>query len=184
MKSIFEINRLNKLKLKEMISFLFPEFRQVFIRRSGVVKFKKHWYSIFRKSIHVSELCITEFPKRLSEFRQGDHNYSPIYNMWLGQIISDMSGNAIDWYYCEFMKIRKDPRLENIIRRANALLLPEAKPNCETIGTIINCAKKVVDPILHISKSEMRRLNKIEKLYEALSKESIIDKLTRIKFLR
>jgi len=179
MESIFKLNKLRRRKLKEMIKVLFPEVKFIFVRNNGVVILRKYWYSSY-KSIHVSELCITQIPERLSKFRQGDNLYVPVYKSYLEYIIHSNAGNVINWLYSEFLKIRREPKLEILVKK-NSLLLPE-NSNCETIGFIINQKEKIKKkPVCYRIKA--KKIEYIRNLYNSLMNESIIDKFERAKFL-
>ncbi len=185
MNSIFKVTKLRRYKLKEMISLLFPEFKYIFVKNNGIVKFKRHWFSLFTcKSIHVSELCITEIPNRLSEFRQGDIEYSSVYSTYLEHIIYYKIYNIIDWLYSEFLKIKKDSKLEVLVSRSNLLLSVGDPEECETISNIIcqdNKKKEKKKKLVYHIKS--KKIKSIRNKYDYLLEESIIDKFSRCKLL-
>jgi hypothetical protein len=178
MNSIFKINKLRRKKLKEILKTLFPEYKYIFVKNNGVIIFRKYWFFTY-KSIHISELSITEIPERLSNFRQGDKEYTPVYNQYLEYIIHYKIKNVIDYLYSEFLKVKKDSRLTILVENAK-LLLPVAT-EYETIGSIITQEKQIKKrPIYYINSKKIRI---IQNLYETLLKESIIDKFERAKYL-
>jgi hypothetical protein len=176
MNSIFKLKKLQRRKLKEIIKILFPEYEFVFIKLNGIIILRKYWFSCIWKSIHVSELCITKIPERLSQFR-GDNSYFQKYNTCLEYIIHNNMYNVVDWLYTEFLKIKLDSRFKTIIRY-NDKLLSENDPRFETIGSIINQEKIKKKPIYRIRTKKIRT---IQKLYESFLNDSIINNFKETK---
>jgi hypothetical protein len=146
-----------------------------------MVIFKKYWFFSY-KSIHISELCITELLNRLSKFKQGDSNYTSVYNWHFEHIILYKTKNVIDWLYLEFLKIKKTCTASILYENDTLLRLPESNKNkYETIGNIIYQKEAIeTKPIYHI---KSKKLKIIQNMYESLLKDSFINKVEKTKFL-
>lgn len=151
-----------------MIKLLFPEYKFILIKKNGIVKLRRYWFSLFIcKSIHISELCITEIPIKLSNFRQGDNKYTPTYKEYLNDIIGNNLCNVIDWLYQEFLKIKKNSKIEVVS------LSRKDDPKYETIDNIINKNKSTKKSKVRIN---LRKIKEIQKMYNSLLKDSKFSK--------
>jgi hypothetical protein len=178
MNSIFKLSKLQRMKLKEMIRTLFPEYESIFVKFNGIIILRKYWYSCTWKSIHVSELCITELPERLSKFKKNSNEHVPIYNIWLNHIIHNNICNVINWLYIEFLKIKHE---SIYCCRYDSSLLSENDPKFETIGDILKRSKiKKLTPKYRV---RTKKIRSIQKMYESLLNDSIINKFSKTNFI-
>src|SRR3972149_2300868 len=179
--SIYKLNPLRKKKLIEILKTLYPEWNKIRIKRNGFIIYKKYTnfgiIQIFPKKekYHISEICIHHLPKRLSLYRQGNTNYTPIYNEWLEYIINNQLQNIVDYLYMEFCKIKTTDR-SSIILENSVLSLPDRKNN-NTIGNIVK------EIIRNYSIDLNQNFNKTIKIIKLLEKESIKDIYERGIFL-
>lgn len=177
MESIFKLNKLQRRKLKEMIKILFPEYSSIFIKFNGIIILRKYWFSCTWKSIHVSELCITQLPERLSKFKKESSEHIPIYNMWLNHIIHNNICNVINWLYIEFLKIKHES--VHCSYKHDGKLLFDNDPRYETIGNILK-KEKIKKPIYHV---RTKKIRSIQKMYESLLNDSIINRFSKSDFI-
>lgn len=178
---VFEVtNTAQKLKLKILITSLFPRYTYVKIKKNGMINLgtKILWncIPIVQQTFHISELCITQLPDKLSQYRQGNTNYTKIYNEYLEYIIHNRRCNIIDFLYSEFLKIKSSSKVDILLEDAQ-LFLPEPNPGSITIGTIITETKKNTFQSFKL-KQTIRFLN------EFCPKESIKDQYDRLSFIK
>lgn len=175
---VFDIsNTAQKTKLKVLLSVLFPYYTYIKIKKNGMIKLgtKILWgcIPIVQQTFHISELCITQLPDKLSQYRQGNTNYTKIYNEYLEYIIHNRKCNIIDFLYSEFMKIKSSSKVDILLEDAQ-LFLTESNPDSITIGTIITGK--------HIPQSSKLKqtINLFNKFYP---RESIKDQYDRLSFI-
>jgi len=178
---VFNIsNTAQKLKLKTLLKVLFPSYTYVKIKKNGMVKLGiKILFDcipVVQQTFHISELCITQFPDKLSQYRQGNVNYSKVYNEYLEYIIYNRKCNVIDFLYAELQKIKSSSKVAILLEDAQ-LFLPESNSDSITIGTIITETRN------HIPQSSKlnQTINFLNKLYP---KESIKDQYDRLLFIK
>jgi hypothetical protein len=176
--SMFEIkNKEHQMKLKELIKVLFPYYSYVSIKKNGVIKLgKKVFFNCIPKiqlEIHVSELCISMIPVKLSEYRQGNKRYAEVYNKYLEYIIYYHKCNIIDYLYDELLRIKSSSRVDILIENAQ-LFLPqtESGQSITTIGTIFSN-----------NVPQKERLKDTLELLRNWTKESLIDQYNRLSFI-
>lgn len=175
MESIFKVNNLQRRKLKEMIKILFPEYKSIFVKFNGIIILRKNWFSYTWKSIHVSELCITELPERLSRFKINSNEHVPVYNMWISYIIHNNICNVVNWLYYEFLKIKQEYSCCSYYKNNGSNLLFDKDPKYETIGDILQRGK-IKKPSYHV---KTKKIRSIQKMYESLLNDSIINKFSK-----
>jgi hypothetical protein len=157
-----------------MIRVLFPEYKYILVKFNGIINLRKYWYSLTWKSIHVSELCITELPERLSKFKKGNSEHVVTYNMCLNHIIHNNIYNVVNWLYFEFLKIKRESNTCPYYKNSNSLL-SDNDPKYETIGDMFR-KEKVNKPMYRV---RTKKIRSIQKLYESLLNESIVNKFTK-----
>jgi len=178
---VFSINNTSqKVKLKTLISILFPNFTYVKIKKNGMIKLGVKvlfdCIPIVQQVFHISELCITQFPEKLSQYRQGNINYTKVYNEYLEYIIYNKKCNVIDFLYTELQKIKSSSKVETLLEDSQ-LFLKESQSDSITIGTIITETRNNHIP-------QYSKLNKtINYLTGVYPKESIQDKYSRTSFI-
>lgn len=81
--NVINISPTSKRRLKEMIKKLIPDTNFVRITKSGMTILRKHRFSLKRIKIPITDLCISELPKILSEKAKsknmGNH-YNKLFN--------------------------------------------------------------------------------------------------------
>jgi len=178
--SLYKLTRSRVNQLKIVLKHLFPEFHSIKIKRkTGIIRFKRSFYSLKSLSFHISELCSPsgEIVTRLAKMRLDCPHYISIYNWNLEDILRDNLCNIVEWIFYEFVKIKKTSPMEFLLER-ETLLLPEDSGR-ETIGSIIN---QLVHPkAIKINKSVTKQISKLYKEF-CIPKESLLDKKGRAEF--
>lgn len=178
--SMFGIkNKEHKMKLKELIKVLFPCYSYISIKKNGTVKLgKKVLFNCIPKiqlKIHVSELCISILPVKLSEYRQGNKRYAEIYSKYLEYIIYYHKCNVIDYLYDELMRIKSSSKVDILIENAQLFLQQAESGQSITIGTIIK------ESLNNVPQKE--KLKDTLKLLRNWTKESLMDQYSRLSFI-
>lgn len=65
--NIIRNTRLNRVRIRIMAKGLLPEYNYVRVRKTGVVVFKKHWYSLKRTLTLTTDLVLDALPNLLSD---------------------------------------------------------------------------------------------------------------------
>jgi len=177
----FKINKRNIHRLKLILKVLFPEFRGIKVKKNGIIVFRKSVYSIFSTKSHLYYLLAPsgEIITRLAKLRYDSLYYIPIYNEYLEVIIANQDKyDVVSCLIAEFEKIKKTKVSDIFSERVLYQLVEDSEK--ETIGDILRTfvTKKVTKPKSII-------LNSIRKEYKemCLSKESLVDKKDRARFL-
>lgn len=68
--NLFKLDKVSIIQLKEMLAFLYPEYRFINVKRSGIVVFRKH---LFARAERVQSLglCLQNIPERLVAKKTG-----------------------------------------------------------------------------------------------------------------
>lgn len=175
--SIFKLDKRRKEKLLELIRTLYPTYDYVKITSQGFVKlgYKLLFIPIVKLKVHITELLITDVPKKLSVYRQGNTSYVEIYNKYLEFIIYNKNCNVIDYLYNEFQKIKSSSKVE-ILLENQQLFLSESNSDSITIGTIIHQS--------FWGSTDSYKLDETLKLLNRFCKEPIKDQISRLSFIK
>lgn len=176
------MNKTRKEKLYSLLHILYPQYKYIQISNNGFVKFGDiilSFIPIVKEKVHISELAITNIPIKLSKYRQGNSNYTEVYNKYLEYIILYQNCNVIDYLYKELLKIKSSSRVDILLENAQQLL-PESNSDSITIGTIIKQTFKCKANIFN-------RLNESITLLERRTKSRILESTEeqdeRLKFI-
>lgn len=118
MQSRLGLNKSRKKNLMEIIKELFPEYKYFRIKNDGTIKFKKRWFSLWKK-INFHELLFGEIVTRLNDYKGTTSN---TYNEYISRIRNNVytiqslrSRNVIDYLYDEFLRIKKPSKLSRML---------------------------------------------------------------------
>jgi len=115
---IISPTRLQKKKLIEMISKLFPEYKFTRIARNGIVSMSKSfWHLLFirPKKAHISEICTVLIPERLDKlyYKTFEDSDTPIYHRVYNkyshlvlELLHHRDKSVIDYLYDEYSHIK------------------------------------------------------------------------------
>ena len=118
MQSKLGINKSRKKNLMEILIKLFPEYRYFRIKNDGTIKFKKRWFSLWKK-INFHELLFSEIIPRLNELKGTTNN---VYNEYISRIKDNIytihslrNRNIIDYLWEEFLRIKRPSKVERML---------------------------------------------------------------------
>ena len=124
MQSKLGINKSRKKNLIEILTALFPEYKYFQVKKDGTIKFKKRWFSLWKK-INFHELLFSEIITRLNDYK-GTTNST--YSEYISRIKDGIytihslrHRNIIDYLYEEFLRIRKPSKLERMLGSCSSL---------------------------------------------------------------
>jgi hypothetical protein len=129
---ILSTTSLQRKKLKEMISKVFPNYKYVRISPKGKISLSRSfWYMLFGafKTIDITEMCMVLIPEQLDKLYmatfEGEQNgaYERVYNQY-SHIVLDLihhrSKSIIDYLYDEYVHIKYGLK-KNYYYKANVL---------------------------------------------------------------
>lgn len=118
MQSKLGLNRSRKKNLMEILTKLFPEYKYFRIKNDGTIKFKKRWFSLWKK-INFHELLFSEIITRLNELK-GTTNSA--YSEYISRIKDNVytihslrNRNIIDYLHEEFLRISRPSKVTRML---------------------------------------------------------------------
>lgn len=64
---LIKITPTTRLRVKEMTVNLLTEYNFVKVKKSGLVSLKRKWWSLKKDRVHITDLMISEIPKRIAD---------------------------------------------------------------------------------------------------------------------
>ena len=63
-----KINEINQIRLKEILTVLYPEYRSIKITKSGIITMRRSKWSRVKINDSIFGLCILDIPQRISRY--------------------------------------------------------------------------------------------------------------------
>ncbi len=102
---LINITPVVKQRVKEMVLTLMPEVGYVRVSNSGIITFKRKWYSLKRVQTNITDLLIGVLPIKIAEFtanKQDGLNYVRLFNQDISNILSMRLYNPM-FDICEYV---------------------------------------------------------------------------------
>jgi len=64
---IINITQSTRVRVKKMLTTLFPDVSYVRVAHSGIITLKKHWYSFKKEKILITDLIIKTIPEKIAD---------------------------------------------------------------------------------------------------------------------
>lgn len=87
---LIKITPIIKIRVKEMILDLFPEYKYVKVKKTGLVSLKKNRWSLRRETLSLTDLAISVIPKRIAKRAKEDNKgneYLNVFNSYISSMV-------------------------------------------------------------------------------------------------
>lgn len=134
---ILSPNKLQKKKLKEMISSLLPKYKYVQISKDGIISLRKNiwWYLLLiSKKVNITDMCLVYLPEQLAKLDPTTETFINKYSQVGLGLMHLRNNSVIDYLYDNYVDLKLRLKRNHYIENS---LLPVGNKYLLTVTDIV-----------------------------------------------